>query len=123
MGKIKELVMTIDPINDELSHIITEIELISDSLDICKEDVRWFTENSNISWCFDEFGYNSDSIVKVVDAYWYDLTDLLDKMTKEVNKMRMFDYLDDIERIQCDLDIWSMPNMHEINKLFDEIDQ
>ena len=122
MGKIKELVMTIDPINDELSHIITEIELISDNLDICKEDVRWFTENSDISWCFDEFGYNSDSVVKVVDAYWYDLTDLLDKMTEEVNKMRMFDYLDDIERIQCDLDIWSMPNLHEIRQLFGEND-
>lgn len=122
MGKIKELVMTIDPINDELSHIITEIELISDNLDICKEDVRWFAENSDISWCFDEFGYNSDAIVKVVDAYWFDLTDLLDKMVKEVKKARMFDYLDDIDRIQCDLDIWSMPNMHEINKLFGEID-
>lgn len=119
MGKIKELVMTIDPINDELSHIITEIELISDNLDICKEDVRWFTENSDISWCFDEFGYNSDSVVKVVDAYWYDLTDLLDKMTEEVNKMRMFDYLDDIERIQCDLDIWSMPNIDNIRQLLD----
>lgn len=122
MGKIKELVMTIDPINNELSHIITEIELISDNLDICKEDVRWFAENSDISWCFDEFGYNSDAILKVVDAYWFDLTDLLDKMVKEVNKLRMFDYLDDIDRIQCDLDIWSMPNMHEINKLFGEID-
>ena len=119
MGKIKELVMTIDPINDELSHIITEIELISDDLNICKEDVRWFTENSNISWCFDEFGYNSNSIVKVVDAYWFDLTDLLDKMEKEVNKFKMFDYLDEIDRIRDELDIWSMPNMEEIRQLLD----
>ena len=119
MSKIKELVMTIDPINDELSNIITEIELISDSLDICKEDVKWFTENSDISWCFDEFGYNSDAIVKVVDAYWYDLTDLLNKMVEKIEEVRMFDYLDNIDKIQDDLDIWSMPNIENIRQLLD----
>lgn len=122
MGKVKELFMELDEINTELSRIIGKIADVSDSLDICKEDVKWFTENAEIFWCFDEFGYQSDSVLKVVDAYWFDLTDLLDKMTEEVNKMRMFDYLDDIERIQCDLDIWSMPNLHEIRQLFGEND-
>ena len=119
MSKMKDLYMEIEPINDELMCIIDRIAEVSDNLQVCKEDVRWFTENAEIFWCFDEFGYNSDSVLKVVDAYWHDLTDLLDKLTEEANKMEMFDYLDDIERIQCDLDIWSIPNIDNIRQLLD----